>query len=190
MDDLVIVTGLPRSGTSMMMRMLEAGGISALTDKLRTADEDNPAGYYEFDPVKGTKNDSSWISESRGKAVKMVYQLIYDMPTEHSYKLVLMRRRMEEILASQQAMLARNGQDVGEANDAMLAELFHKALAQFEVWADAQPNIQMLSVDYNRIQQEPFEEMQRLGDFLDRHLDLETMAGIVDPGLYRNRMLG
>ena len=186
-DDLIIVTGLPRSGTSMMMRMIEAGGVPALTDKVRTADEDNPAGYYEYEPVKRTADDPSWVPAARGKVVKMVYQLIYDMPSDHSYKLVLMRRKMEEVLASQQAMLARSGEGSADISDDMLADLFHKTLAQFESWVADQKNLEMISINYNDVQQEPSNQMQRLSQFLDRSLDVEAMAAVVDPSLYRNR---
>src|SRR5262245_35974300 len=98
---LTIVSGLPRSGTSMMMRMLETGGLPVLTDDVRTPDDDNPNGYYEFEAVKQTKQDDSWLQSSEGKAVKMVYRLLYDLPKDRSYKVLFMRRKMEEVLASQ-----------------------------------------------------------------------------------------
>ena len=80
LNPFTVVTGLPRSGTSMMMKMLEAGGVPPLCDGERTADSDNPNGYYEFEPVKNTKNDPSWLRDAPGKAVKMVYSLLYDLP--------------------------------------------------------------------------------------------------------------
>ena len=89
-ESVTVVSGLPRSGTSMMMRILEAGGMDVLTDQIRTADVDNPRGYYEFEPVKKTKDDPSWIPEAAGKAVKMVYQLLYDLPDGFHYQILMM----------------------------------------------------------------------------------------------------
>src|SRR5690242_7444054 len=102
---LIIVSGLPRSGTSMMMRMLEHGGIPVLTDRVRTADDDNPNGYYEFEAVKQTRKDPSWLAGREGKAVKMVYRLLYDLPADRNYRVLFMRRKLEEVLASQRTML-------------------------------------------------------------------------------------
>lgn len=184
---LTIVSGLPRSGTSMMMRMLEAGGMEALTDHVRTANQENPAGFYEYEPVKRTKDDPSWVEPSLGKAVKMVYQLVYDMPKSQSYRVLCMRRNMDEILASQRAMLMRSGHNPDEVSDDQISRLFNKALVQFESWVQTQPNIQMIMVSYNAIQQDPRAELGRLCEFLDGRLDLDAMVSIVDPKLYRNR---
>jgi hypothetical protein len=171
----------------MMMRMLEAGGIPPVIDRIRAPDEDNPAGYYEFEPVKQTRQDPSWVPAARGKAVKMVYQLLYDMPQDYSYKVLCMRRRMAELLASQRTMLSRSGRDAGPVDDARMGELFRMALAQFESWANEQPNVQLLNVDYNRIQENPYDELQRVNMFLDNRLDVPAMVAVLDKRLYRNR---
>ena len=184
---LTIVSGLPRSGTSMMMRMLEAGGMEPLTDNIRTPNQENPAGFYEYEPVKRTKDDPSWVTPALGKAVKMVYQLVYDMPESQSYRVLCMRRNMDEILASQRAMLIRSGHDPDEVSDDQISRLFNKALVQFESWAEEQTNIEMIMVSYNAIQQDSRAELGRLNDFLDGRLNLDAMVAIVDPALYRNR---
>src|SRR2546428_1479705 len=106
---ITIVSGLPRSGTSMMMRMLDAGGLPVLVDNIRKADDDNPYGYYEFEPVKRLSSDSSWLREARGKAFKMVYALLYELPKDYDYRVIVMQRKMDEIIASQRAMLCRQG---------------------------------------------------------------------------------
>ena len=106
---ITIVSGLPRSGTSMMMRMLEAGGMPVITDNLRTADDDNPRGYFEFEPAKKTKDDPSWLNAAEGKAVKMIYKLLYDLPDRLEYRVLIMRRNMQEVLTSQRKMLDRMG---------------------------------------------------------------------------------
>src|SRR5262245_57703089 len=106
---ITIVSGLPRSGTSLMMRMLEAGGMPVLVDNIRAADEDNPAGYYEFEPVKQTSADNAWVKLAVGKAVKVVYRLLYDLPAGFRYRVLFMQRDMAEVLASQRKMLERAG---------------------------------------------------------------------------------
>jgi len=184
---LTIVSGLPRSGTSMMMRMLEAGGLPVLIDGQREADEDNPRGYYEFEAVKQTKKDASWLEGSEGQAVKMVYRLLYDMPSDRQYRVVFMRRKTEEVLASQRVMLQRNG--VGdEVSDAQMAALFHAQLAEFEAWVAKQANIKILEVSYNRMLEDPATEIARINDFLGGDLNIQAMAEVVEPSLYRNRV--
>src|SRR5437660_12828449 len=108
-SEIIIVSGLPRSGTSLMMQMLENGGVPVVTDHIRTADTDNPRGYYEFEQVKKIKQDASWLPATRGKAVKMVSQLLYDLPTSERYKIIFMERDLDEVLASQEKMLERLG---------------------------------------------------------------------------------
>ena len=116
-DTIVVVSGLPRSGTSMMMQMLEAGGMNVLTDGLRTADEDNLKGYFEYEKVKALKTDQSWLPEARGKAVKIISELLKYLPDTHTYRIIFMRRALEEVLASQDRMLIRRGVQPGGQAD-------------------------------------------------------------------------
>lgn len=185
---LTIVSGLPRSGTSMMMRMLEAGGLPAITDAVREADVDNPRGYYEFEPAKKTKEDPSWLVGAEGKAVKMVYQLLYDLPADRPYRVLFMRREIREVLASQQKMLARLGRDAGGISDEKMAELFRAQLAKFDAWIAGQPQFRVLDVDYNRMVAEPRPLALAVNDFLGGTLDVERMVAVVEPELYRNRV--
>ncbi len=185
---LTIVSGLPRSGTSMMMRMLDMGGLPVMIDEIREADEDNPRGYYEFEPVKQTQKDASWVSDSPGKCVKMVYSLLYDMPADYSYRVLFMRREMSEVLASQRVMLERHGTETGgAAADEQMAALFRSQLADFENWVAEQSNIEMIEVSYNRMLSEPEAEISNVNAFLDGDLDTEAMRAVVEPQLYRNR---
>ena len=111
-EPIVVVSGLPRSGTSMMMKMLEAGGIPPVTDELRTADDDNPKGYYEFERVKQMdKGDTAWVADAQGKVVKVISALLKHLPSSHNYQVIFLRRHMSEILASQRKMLIRRGED-------------------------------------------------------------------------------
>jgi hypothetical protein len=184
---LTIVSGLPRSGTSMMMKMLEAGGTPVITDTIRTPDDDNPNGYYEFEAVKRTKEDPSWLHGSNGKAVKMVYRLLYDLPKDGAYRVLFMRRKLDEVLASQRTMLQRNGAASDNTSDEQLAKLFSAELAAFYKWAAEQRHIDLIDVDYNHLQRDPYPELQRVNEFLGGTLDVEAMAKVIDGSLYRQR---
>jgi hypothetical protein len=184
-DEIVIVSGLPRSGTSLAMQMLAAGGMPLLVDERRAADADNPRGYFEFEPVKSVAKDASWLAAARGKAVKIVSLLLYDLPPGECYRIVFMERDLTEVLASQRKMLLRRGKPVG-ADDEMRRSL-ELHLAKLNVWLDAQPHIAVRRVGYNALLGQPLAEAGRVAEFLGRPLDVERMAAAVDPALYRNR---
>lgn len=185
---VVVVSGLPRSGTSMMMRMLEAGGIPPLTDGEREANVDNPKGYYEFERVKKLdKGDTGWLPEAHGKAVKVISALLKHLPDDHTYKVLFMRRKLPEVLASQKKMLVRRGKDPDEASDEELTALFEKHLEHIEAWARAKPNVELLHVWYNEVLEAPEGPVDEVVRFLDRALDRDAMLAVVDPSLYRNR---
>ena len=186
-DFITIVSGLPRSGTSMMMQMLVAGGIPALTDSIRAADEDNPRGYYELEAVKKVKEDSSFLDRANGKVVKMVHLLLYDLPARHRYRVVFMRRQIEEVLASQKVMLERMGKQGGKLSDADLARVFESQIAQLQEWLPRQPNFDVCYVSYNQVMQDPAPVVQELNAFLGGGLDTGAMMRSVDPSLYRRR---
>jgi hypothetical protein len=186
-DYLTIVSGLPRSGTSMMMRMLDVGGVPALTDNIRRADEDNPRGYYEFEPVKQTKQDSTWLADADGKVVKLVYRLLYDLPADHQYRVVFMRRNLNEVIASQNTMLERQGKSGGSLSDDKLLGLFDTELQKVYDWLGAQPNFRVLYVNYNEVLRNAGPTVQALNEFLDGTLDTAAMLRVVEPSLYRQR---
>lgn len=184
---ITIVSGVPRSGTSMMMQILNAGGIEALTDNIRKADEDNPKGYYEFELVKKTKDDPSWLENAGGMVVKMIYRLIYDLPLDHKYKVVFMRRDLGETLASQKKMLARSGNKGAGLTDEQIAKAFEKQLAQFDSWIAEKDCFEMLDVNYKEVISDPQTHCAKINEFLGGDLNVEKMAAVVDPSLYRNR---
>ncbi|MDQ4078204.1 MAG: sulfotransferase [Chloroflexota bacterium] len=188
-QEVAVVSGLPRSGTSMMMKMLEAGGIQPLTDEIREADADNPKGYYEFERVKQLdKGDQAWLSEAEGKAVKVISALLKHLPDTHQYKVIFMRREMSEILASQQRMLSRRGEAGSGVDDEQMAAMFEKHLKQTTAWLETQPNVDVLYVNYNDVLAEPARQVQRLNHFFGGMLNTERMAGVVDERLYRQRV--
>jgi hypothetical protein len=184
---ITIVSGLPRSGTSMMMKMLEVGGIPPLTDKIRTADEDNPKGYYEFERVKQIEHDQAWLEDARGKAVKMISGLLKHLPQDYTYKVIFMRRQMEEILASQRQMLVRRGEPTDTVSDEKMAELFRGHLKQIQTWIDESPNVEVIYVSYNEILEDPDTHVKRINQFLGDTLNVGNMVGVVDQRLYRQR---
>lgn len=188
-DPIVIVSGLPRSGTSLMMKMLEAGGVPPLTDGLREADSDNPRGYYEFEQAKRlSSGDSAWLDEAPGKAVKIIATLLYDLPDRHEYRVIFMRRRMAEILASQRQMLINRGEDPDAVPDATMARIFEGHLDRLRSWLTTAGGISVLEVDYNDLMDEgPEVPASRIDEFLGGKLDTAAMCAVVEPGLYRQR---
>ena len=185
---ITVVSGLPRSGTSMLMKMLEAGGMPPLTDNLRTADDDNPKGYYEFERVKKMPDgDISWVEEAPGKAVKVISALLEHLPPGFSYRVLFLQRKMEEILASQHKMLVRSGKPTDKVSDEQLAAMYAKHLAKVQAWLNEQSNFSVLYLDYNGILADPQTQSRKINHFLDDILDSQKMAGIVDPDLYRQR---
>jgi hypothetical protein len=185
---VVIVSGLPRSGTSMMMKMLEAGGIPPLTDKQRTADADNPKGYYEFERVKQLdKGDSDWLPQAEGKVIKVISALLKHLPPTYRYKVIFMERHMPEILASQRKMLVRRQEEADKVDDEQMAALFQKHVGEIKAWLSAQPNFELLPIHYSDVLQDGWPQIQAVNQFLGGHLDEEAMANVIDPDLYRNR---
>ena len=184
---ITIVAGLPRSGTSMMMQALQAGGMGVLTDNVRKKDTDNPKGYYEFEPVKKTKTDPSWLPQASGKVVKMVYRLLYDLPPGYEYRVVFMERNTAEIIVSQKTMLQRTGRKGADASTEELTELFKKDVTKVCQWLEGQDNFSMIKVGDKEMIEDPLPQCGRVNDFLGNCLDADKMASVIDPSLYRNR---
>jgi hypothetical protein len=185
---IVVVSGLPRSGTSMIMKMLEAGGLPVLTDGLRTADEDNPKGYYEVERVKNLAQeaDKAWLAEARGKGLKVISYLLKSLPSTFNYRVVFIRRDLEEVLASQRKMLARRGETEDTPPERMRA-LFEDDLWRASYQLKRRPEFETIELHYSAVLARPLEEARRLAAFLGGGLDPEAMAAAVDPQLYRNR---
>jgi broad-specificity NMP kinase len=184
---VTVVSGLPRSGTSMMMKMLEAGGMEVLTDKIRTPDEDNPKGYYEFERVKKLPEDQAWLQEAKGRVVKIISRLLLHLPPQYAYKVIFMRREMGEILASQNQMLMRRGKPVGTISDEKMAELFQKHLREVEAWMEKQPTMDVIYVSYNEVLENPVQHIEQINQFLGASLDVNKMVAVVDKALHRQR---
>jgi hypothetical protein len=184
---IVVVSGLPRSGTSMAMKMLEAGGLGVVTDGLRTADEDNPKGYYEDERVKDLyqPGDKTWLRESRGKVIKIISFLLKSLPDDHNYKVFFMRRSLREIVASQNKMLARRGERNDTSDDRAVALLEEQVRdARFFL---RRPQFEVLELNYRETLDSPRPLALRMAEFVGEALDVEKMTQVVDVQLYRNR---
>ncbi|MCW5202254.1 MAG: hypothetical protein QTN59_06930 [Candidatus Electrothrix communis] len=189
---ITIVSGLPRSGTSMMMNMLELGGLPPMTDNLRAADPDNPKGYYEYERVKQLPDgDSEWLQDAEGRTLKIISALLHYLPTTYRYRIIFMERAVEEVLASQKKMLLRRGEVHDSVSDEELAAMFRKHLRQTEDWLrEHQAHVSCLKVSYNAILKEPGPIIRQINRFLGGNLDIAAMESVVDPALYRNRREG
>lgn len=184
---IIVVSGLPRSGTSLMMQMLIAGGVEAATDGVRTPDEDNPHGYYELERVKSLTRDASWLKECRGKAVKIISMLLDSLPDHHAYHIIFMERSLPEVLASQKRMQQRRGTaDPGE-NDDQLTTLFRQHLDAVKQALPSRPNVRTQYVSYRSVVGSPRLTAEQICEFLRRDLDIEAMVKAVDSKLYRHR---
>jgi hypothetical protein len=173
----------------MLMSMLEAGGVPLLSDGVRTADEDNPKGYFEFERVKQIKQDQTWLADAKGKVVKMISQLLYDLPSNYRYKIVFVRRHIDEVLASQKQMLIRRGtyREDGVTDDKMRAMLLAH-VDQVLKWVAGQKNIDCLCVDYNKMLQGGApQQIVEINTFLGGNLNTAAMSAVVDKTLYRQR---
>lgn len=184
---ITVVSGLPRSGTSMMMRMLDMAGMPVLVDGERQADTDNPNGYYEYEPVKSLRSDQSWLSHAEGKAVKIIYLLLYALPKQYSYRVIFMKRNMDEVLKSQRVMLQRAEKAISVPDDKVMGDMFENHLREFEEWALQQDNVKVVYVDYNQIVRDGGTSCGEVADFLDGEVAPESMIKVLDPSLYRQQ---
>ena len=188
-DPVVVVSGLPRSGTSMLMGMLAAGGLPLVTDGVRRADTDNPNGYYELEQVKelDKATDRSWLGDARGKGLKVISFLLQHLPDTYDYKILFVNRSLPEVLASQKKMLQRRGEAPGEADDDEMATLFEAHLRKVETQLASRPNCDVLYVEHRETLNAPGKVADEINRFLGDRLDVEAMTQVVDEQLYRNK---
>jgi hypothetical protein len=187
-EEVVVVSGLPRSGTSMVMSMLEAGGLPILTDRVRQADEDNPRGYFEFEKVKelGETIDKAWVRDARGNAVKVISHLLKELPDDNFYRIIFARRHLEEVIASQNIMLDRQSEP-NPVDDAKAIKLYRTHLVNVRFLVRRKSNLEMIELAYSDTLSDPESAAECINRFLGGKLDQEKMAAVVDKRLYRNR---
>lgn len=187
-EPVIVVSGLPRSGTSMAMKMLDVGGLGLVIDGVREADVDNPKGYYEYERVKDleTETDKSYLRQARGKAIKVISFLLPHLPADLNYKVVFMVRPLEEVLASQTKMLDHRSEE-HDADDGTMHTIYEGHLWRTRYLLEHQPRFETLEVPYRQALDDPQTHAERIAEFLGRDLDVEAMTGVVDKSLYRNR---
>lgn len=188
-DEVVVVSGLPRSGTSMLMQMLAAGGLPLLVDDRRSADEDNPRGYFEYEPVKRLSQGNDWIHTARGKGVKIVAPLLRYVPLDERYRIILIDRDLDEVLASQQQMIERRGAATPESalGRARLRDEFARQLAALRFRLIDWHGASVVRLDYAAAVQHPHATAEQVDAFLGGQLDVHAMAAAVDRELHRHR---
>ena len=186
---VVVVSGLPRSGTSMMMKMLEAGGVPVVVDGLRAADSQNPRGYYELERVKDLDKsvDKTWVRDARGRAVKVISSLLEHLPHANNYRVVFMHRELEEVLASQRKMLVERDEQGGDVSDAQLRRYYERHLRKVEHLLSREPRFSALHVDYSATIENTSSVAQQVSAFLGGKLNVSAMSNVADGALYRNR---
>lgn len=187
-NNIIVVSGLPRSGTSMMMAMLQAGGLPLLTDNVRSPDDDNLKGYFEYERIKALKlGDNAWMDEACGRVVKIISYLLFFLPDGYEYKIIFMQRRISEILASQRQMLIRRGENANKTPDHEIEVILQNHLRQVDTWLEQKTTHQAIKIDYNELLENPQKGIQCVPQFLEVDLDLERMLDVIDPDLYRQR---
>jgi len=184
---ITIVSGLPRSGTSMMMGMLEAGGMGIMTDTIREADEDNPKGYFELEQVKQLETDSVWLKNAQGKVVKIISTFLRHLPSDYNYRIIFMLRNMQEILNSQKQMLLRRSEATDKIKDEEMGRIFSAHLKKMQQELPQQPNVEALFINYNKVIKEPTKHIKEINYFLGNILDENNMQSVISKRLYRQQ---
>jgi hypothetical protein len=186
---VVVVSGLPRSGTSMMMKMLDAAGCELFVDNIRTADEDNPKGYFEYEPVKelADAEDRGWLKQCKGKVIKIISFLLASLPDDCYYQVIFMDRDLQEVMASQNKMLVRRGEPLDEDGGEKMIGIWEFHLRKTAIQLRHRENVEVLNVSHRDVVESPREQAARVSRFLGGGYDVEKMAAVVDRKLYRNR---
>jgi Sulfotransferase domain len=184
---ITVVSGIPRSGTSLMMQMMAAGGMPVLTDGQRSADANNPRGYYELESVKSLARNQDVVGQAEGKVVKVISSLLPSLPKQFEYRVIFMCRPLEEVVSSQNRMLERLGKEVPPTPTASVVAAFEEHLRKIRSWLGQQPNIGVLYVDYPAVLQAPEEQAGRICAFLGRDLDIAAMIRQIERSLHREK---
>jgi hypothetical protein len=186
---LVVVSGLPRSGTSMMMKMLEAGGVPVWVDGIRVPDTQNPRGYFELEQVKDLDKATGkeWVREGRGRAVKVISSLLEHLPVTNNYRVVFMHRDLGEVLVSQRKMLVERGEEGGSAPDDALRRYYETHLRKVNYLLTHNPAFKALDVTYGEALKDAESVARRVNSFVGGQLNVSAMVAVVERELYRNR---
>jgi hypothetical protein len=186
---ITVVSGLPRSGTSLMMQMLVAGGLPPLTDGLRSADKNNPKGYFEWEAAKALNQHPEAIADAEGKVVKIISAQLVHLPSTYEYRILFMLRPLEEVVSSQNRMLERMGKPVPAAGTDTVIAAFEKHLKDVDRWLANKSYLRILRVNHGEVLAHPYEASLRIAEFVGAHLSVENMAAQVEQSLYRERVV-
>ncbi len=180
---ITIVSGLPRSGTSLMMQILEAAGLPTFTDGKRTPDESNQKGYYEHDQVAGLMNqtDTTWLHQAKGHSLKVVAPLLSKLPKELKYRVLFMERNIQDVLQSQSTMLTRLGKKSGTGN---IEKAYHQQVEAAKTWLHDQ-NIPAISIPFEDLVHTPAPLLQNISTFLGLPHPSEAMEQAINPQMHR-----
>jgi len=184
---ITIVSGLPRSGTSLMMQMLAAGGMPILSDGERKADDDNPRGYYEWERIKLMPQQPGCIEEAEGKALKVISQLLFALPAGREYRIIFMQRPLAEVVASQAEMIRRRGTSGPALTPAALIAGLGAHLNQVNAWLRDKANLSVHRVEHHDVLRKPLRISESIQQFLGCSLDVAAMSRQIDTSLYRQR---
>ena len=187
-DVIIVVTGLPRSGTSLMMQILQSMGIEIFTDNKRLPNESNPKGYFEHELVKMIEYDTSWVKEVEGKAIKIVSPLLAYLPNNHSYKIIFMDRVLDEIVQSQEKMLSVNNVPNPQIKPGVIKQIFIKDLKQ--AWSSIRElsHSESLEISHSKLLKKPDSELKKIKRFLNINVDLKNAINVIDEKLYRAKI--
>ncbi len=184
---ITIVSGVPRSGTSLMMQMLEAAGVEPLADRHRPADESNPKGYYELEAVKRSKVDTRWVEDAEGRAVKVIHALLGELPRDRHYRVIFMQRDLDEVIDSQDRMLERLGEAPPPLPRERVRAVFEKQVAEALRLLEGEPCFDAIVIEHAQLIAQPIESARRIAAFIGRSDVAGAMAACVAPDLHRER---
>ncbi|HLT32710.1 MAG TPA: alkaline phosphatase family protein [Aquaticitalea sp.] len=180
-DQIIVVSGLPRSGTSLMMQMLHNGGVSVLTDDNRKPDHSNPNGYFEYNPVMSLHKDNSWLHLAKDKSIKVVAPLLKFLSPKYRYKVIFMNRDLTEVVQSQQKMIGKDPNTL----PIKLMDAYQSHLNQVEIWKEKEPGVELIYVNYKDVLDNSEAMVEKVSNFTGVNMNKEAMISSVDKSLYR-----
>lgn len=186
-ETITVVSGLPRSGTSLLMQMLDKAGMQMFVDNVRQADDSNPKGYFEHEAVKSLARNKAWVNQAVGKVVKVVSHLLFHLPDNYHYKIIFVDRDLSQILKSQQKMLIKKGKNKKESYSITLEMSYKKNLEKVDKWAKTHYNVEILHVNFSNLINNGIVEAKKIIEFLNINAKPEDIAKAIDKKLHRTK---
>jgi predicted AlkP superfamily phosphohydrolase/phosphomutase/tetratricopeptide (TPR) repeat protein len=187
-ESIIIVSGLPRSGTSLMMQILDKAGMTLFTDNSRIPDDNNPKGFFEHEAVKRLARDNTWLKETKGKVVKIIAPLLFALPEKFIYKIIFMNRNIHEVILSQQKMLTSEGRAKEGTFSISLNNSFSNILKKVENWRERSHHVEILYIEHKELIKNPVIEINKVKQFLDFEVSAQELSKIIDRNLYRSKV--